>query len=69
VSNGGNEKPWHTWKTITEHPKKSLKVALLPLWFKYDLYIIRLCKQGWEYFQNDRMNKGYHISSSLVTIR
>jgi hypothetical protein len=22
VSNGGNEKPPNTWKTITEHPKK-----------------------------------------------
>jgi hypothetical protein len=33
-SNGGNEKPPNTWKTITEHPKKSLKVALLPLWFQ-----------------------------------
>jgi hypothetical protein len=33
-SNGGNLKPPHTWKTITEHPKKSLKVSLLPLWFQ-----------------------------------
>jgi hypothetical protein len=31
-----NEKPRNTWKTITEHPKKSLKVALLPLWFEDD---------------------------------
>jgi len=24
VSNGGNEKPPHNWKTIAEHPKKIL---------------------------------------------
>jgi hypothetical protein len=30
-------RPPHTLKTITEHPKKSLKVALLPLWLKDDL--------------------------------
>jgi hypothetical protein len=41
-SNGGNEKPSHALKTISEHLNKSLKVALLPLWFKDDLYIIRL---------------------------
>jgi hypothetical protein len=35
--NDGNEKSPHTSKTIIEHPKKSLKVALLPLWFKDDL--------------------------------
>jgi hypothetical protein len=30
-------------RLFTEYPKKSLKVALLPLlWFKDDLYIIRL---------------------------
>jgi hypothetical protein len=28
--NGGNKKPSNTWKTITEHPKKSVKVALFP---------------------------------------
>jgi len=33
-SNGGNEKSPNTWKTITEHPKKSLKVAPFPLWYK-----------------------------------
>ncbi len=37
VSNGGNEKSPNTWKTITEHPKKFLEVALFPLWFKDDL--------------------------------
>jgi hypothetical protein len=31
------KKPSNTWKTITKHPKKSLKVALLPLWLKDDL--------------------------------
>jgi hypothetical protein len=44
--NGENEKPSNTWKTITEHPKKSLKVTLLPLWFKDDLEIIRLCSNS-----------------------
>jgi len=41
-SNGRNEKPLNTWKGIIEHPKKSLKVALILLWFKEDLQIIRL---------------------------
>jgi hypothetical protein len=36
-SNGGNEKPPHTLKTIAEHPKKYLKIALLPLGFEDDL--------------------------------
>ncbi len=33
-SNGGHEKPSDTWKTITKHQKKSLKVIILPLWFQ-----------------------------------
>jgi hypothetical protein len=36
-SNGGYEKSVYIWKTITKHPKKSLKVALLPLWLQDDL--------------------------------
>ncbi len=39
---GENEKSQNTWKTITQHPKKYLKVSLLPLWFKDDFEIIRL---------------------------